>query len=113
MGEMDESTCPFELGSVTASSLGGDRFVLRLDGRWLTRARPSLREAELLVDENRRQHRFPATEQPRRARLGRSTWTLSFTLPTWLVTRLEGNTVLKVAEATIPLPEGAFTDLEI
>src|SRR5581483_3931965 len=113
MSEFDAFPCPFELTTVAASALGGDRFILRLEGRWLTRVRPSLRDAELCVDEGRRQHRFPAAPQPRRGRLGRSTWALSCTLPVWLAVRLEGNTVLKVAEATLPLPEGAFTELVI
>lgn len=111
--ELDDSATLFELKGATASALGGDRFVLQLEGRWLSRERPALRDAELLVDENRRQHRFPAAPAGRRSVMRSAAWSVGFTLPMWLAPRLEGNTFLRVGELTIPLPEGTFARLDV
>jgi len=111
--ETNESTAPLEFKAASASPLGGDRFVLRLEGRWLSRERLALREAELLVDENRRQHRFPAAPGTRRPVRRSAAWTLSFTLPTWLGPRLEGNTLLNVEGMTMRLPPGMLSELDV
>jgi hypothetical protein len=108
-----EASYPLEFESVSAAPLDDEKLVVRVEGRWLTRHRPTLERAMLVVEANGRRHRFPAIPQPRRPRFGRSGgWSGGFALPTWLGPHLEGNTSLRLGETAMQLPVGSFAGLD-
>jgi hypothetical protein len=96
-------------GALTAS-MAADRRLVEVRGRWLRRGRRVRVPAVLVVEHDKRQHRFPERQPPldgRRPRAGAS-WSASFVVPTWLEPHLEGRTRLKLAGLTQALPAGSF-----
>jgi hypothetical protein len=101
---------PLQVESVSSSPLGEDRLVVRIEGRWEGRKRPHVDEAMLVVENEGRRHRFPAIPQegkPKRLKRHES-WSGSFDLPLWLGDHLEGQTSLRLGDATIALPAQSF-----
>ncbi len=101
---------PLEFESIKSSPLGAHKIIVSLKCRWVTRHRPAIGRAMLVVESDEGRHAVPAMSSPRRGRVLRSrTWAGEFALPTWLQPSMEGRTSLTLGDVSIPLPAGAFS----
>jgi hypothetical protein len=95
-----------ELNTIEYSPVGGEKVVVRLEGRWHGRPVREAGRSVLVVEDEGRRHRFRAIPQPRPARfIDRSAWSASFAVPVWLRSRLDGKMSLSIGDASLPVLE--------